>query len=121
MESTTPTEKQPEHGQDHIDLMHQKDQVQTPTSKRCMGPCDEVKLLDKFNNQKWGKYGKTSKCKECRRTEATIRAAAKTGNSPKDVFFAALAVDRKVRGVQYSTMSDAWRILTAVLGYKKQP
>ena len=90
-----------------------------PTSKRCTGPCGAVKPLGKFDDQKAGKYGKTAKCKACRHEADAIRASADTGSSPKDKFFAALERDRRARGVHYSTMTDAWRILTGVMGYKE--
>jgi len=37
------------------------------TSKICKGPCGKTKPLEAFAVQKLGKYGRTSKCKLCRK------------------------------------------------------
>lgn len=90
-------------------------------SKRCTGDCKDVLVLDKFDVQKAGYLGRTAKCKECTRGVRAIRAAAQTGSTPKAVFLATVAADMQRRGVHYSTMSDAFRVMTTVLGYKIQP
>ncbi len=86
-------------------------------SKLCLGPCNEVKLLSEFSKQAAGTLGRTSRCKKCRALQTTKELAKKI--TPIDRFLDALARDREKRGVHYSTMKDAFRVLTVVLGYKE--
>ena len=45
--------------------------------------------------------------------------AAKNSSDARVRFLDALARDREKRGLHYSTMDDAFRVLTVVLGYKE--
>ena len=45
--------------------------------------------------------------------------AAKHSSDARGRFLAAMVKDRENRGVHYSTMNDAFRVFTVVLGYKE--
>lgn len=85
----------------------------TITEKQCFGPCKQVKPLEAFTKQKAGLAGHTSRCKECQAANQAYRAA-----KPVDKFFEALEKHKKSTGRQYSTMTDAWYVMTVIMGYK---